>query len=74
MSEENEFSEKREDINDLNNLLKQTGMDKKTQKQTVVEGKLSQMLQAQESFVNNQLKRINEKAFIEFNVEILKLN
>jgi hypothetical protein len=72
MSEQNEFSEKRDDMNDLQNLLNQTGMDKKTQKQSVVEGKLSQMLLAQEQFVNNQLKRVNELAFIEFNVEIVK--
>jgi|LauGreDrversion4_2_1035121.scaffolds.fasta_scaffold229291_1 hypothetical protein len=72
MSEQNEFSEKKEDMNDLNNLLSQTGMDKKTQKQSVVEGKLSQMLLAQEQFVNNQLKRVNEVSFIEYNVEILE--
>lgn len=72
MSEQNEFSEKKEDINDLKNLLSQTGMDKKTQKQSVVEGKLSQMLMAQEQFVNNQLKRVNEVSFIEYNVEILE--
>lgn len=68
MSESNEFSDKREDLNSLNSMLSQTVSDKKSSKQVVIEGKLSQMLKFQQHFLNNQMKRINEKYFVVFNV------
>ena len=65
---ESETSEKKEDLIKLTELLKETGMDKKSHKQLLTETKLSQLLKFQESFLNNQMKRMNEKAFIVFNV------
>lgn len=71
MSETNEFQEKTEDLLDLNKMLSETGTNKKTQKQSMIEAKLHQLINAQESFLNNQIKRLNEKAFVEFNVDIV---
>ena len=68
MSESNEISDKHEDLMSLNSMLSQSVSDKKSSKQVIVEGKLSQMLKFQQVFLNNQMKRINEKYFNNFNV------
>ena len=70
MSENNEFTERREDLNNLQELLATASNVKKSERQAVSESKLSQLLSLQQNFFNNQIKRINERAFIEFNVKI----
>lgn len=65
---ENDTTEKIDEHLEFKDILKETGTDKKSHKQVIIENKLGQLLRFQESFLNNKMKRINEKAFIEFNV------
>ena len=68
MSESSDMNEKQEDLTKMYSFMSQSGNEKKSAKQAVVEGKLAQILKFQENFLNNQMKRVNEKSFIEFNV------
>ena len=64
-------NEKRDDLTKLNDMYSNLGGDKKSEKRMVSESRLNQIMTFREQFLNNQLKRLTEKSFIQFNVRLL---
>ena len=67
----NEPNEKKDELLKLNDMYSNLSGDKKSEKRMVTENRLNQLLTFREQFLNNQLKRLTEKSFIQFNVIII---